>query len=762
MACLYLLSLGLLLWAAHRHDRLEHGRELDADLSAGLHSLGLHLQWGLEALLHVAGGADGGPSGDGAQDFEAKAAAFRAEHPGIVSIFLTSEDLVVREASPLGDGEPAVGSRLPDADARPLFLWAVATDEEASLAWIQANEREETLDAFVPLFHRGAFVGLVGARHSCRHLLGNAVPPHVLQKARVSLVGGDGSVVCTAAGSGEGDPRFTRDGALPVSGQVLRLRVTHHRSEVLSPEVWGLVLACFLLTVGTVYGIWRFGTESAERELADEAVRRERDNLLNVFEAMPDGVAIVSPDLRVQYVNPVLVKDFGPYEGRSCHEYFHGASRRCNWCMMDNVVAGEAIHSEWCYPRNNRTYDLIDTPVTNPDGAVAKLKMFRDITDRTKAEHAAGEAGRRRLSESEGLRRVAEAILQDRKREEILGLVCAKAQQLTGGRGSAVALVEGDVLRVAAWSGEPPVVAEAASLEGSFGGVVAKTGEPLLVNDLRAYDLACTREPRPESLLAVPLRVGGDVLGVLDVVGRPEGFGEEELHILSHLADQASIALENERLRRDAERGIVAEERQRLAQELHDSVTQALYSMALFGDAARIALDRGQTDVGKSHLDQLRELAREAMKELRLLIYELHPPALEKEGLAGALRTRLATVEARAGLRTEFTVEGEAAPLPLRAEEGLYRLAQEALNNVVKHAKARSVQVRISYADGRVGLQVEDDGVGFDAPGGNGGFGIASMRERMEAVGGTVCWETAPGRGTKVTAGVPLTRAGEG
>ena len=116
-------------------------------------------------------------------------------------------------------------------------------------------------------------------------------------------------------------------------------------------------------------------------------------------------------------------------------------------------------------------------------------------------------------------------------------------------------------------------------------------------------------------------------------------------------------------------------QRQRLARELHDSVTQALYSLSLYADAASIALTSDRVGVTLEHLEHLRALAREAMLEMRLLIFELHPPALEKEGLVGALRTRLATVERRAGLATEICVDGEEAPLSAGVEGALYRFA---------------------------------------------------------------------------------------
>ncbi|MBW2607600.1 MAG: response regulator, partial [Deltaproteobacteria bacterium] len=123
-----------------------------------------------------------------------------------------------------------------------------------------------------------------------------------------------------------------------------------------------------------------------ERELAEEALRIERDNLKNIFKAMEDGVYIVNQQYDIEYVNPVLVKDFGVYEGRKCYEYFHDRTKECPWCKIPDVFAGKTVHWEWFSSKNGKTYDLIDTPLKNPDGSISKLEIFRDITERKQAE----------------------------------------------------------------------------------------------------------------------------------------------------------------------------------------------------------------------------------------------------------------------------------------------------------------------------------------------------------------------------------------
>lgn len=204
-----------------------------------------------------------------------------------------------------------------------------------------------------------------------------------------------------------------------------------------------------------------------------------------------------------------------------------------------------------------------------------------------------------------------------------------------------------------------------------------------------------------------------------------------------------------------------ADERSRLARELHDSVTQTLYSVNLHAEAAGMALDAGNQDVVAQSLQKLQAMTHQAMMDLRMLIFELHPPILKDEGLAAAIRARLATVETRAGLQTELQVEGEDR-LPLALAQELFWIAVEAFNNVLKHANARRIEVNLSFAGGRVLLSITDDGQGFDpqAARNQSGMGLRSIAGRVEHIGGQLELNTAPGQGTTVCVEAQLTVEG--
>jgi signal transduction histidine kinase len=233
-----------------------------------------------------------------------------------------------------------------------------------------------------------------------------------------------------------------------------------------------------------------------------------------------------------------------------------------------------------------------------------------------------------------------------------------------------------------------------------------------------------------------------------------------KLHLLQRQAELRSQELlmllsVNAALHERARQAAVLEERQRLSRELHDSVTQALYGISLYAEAAGRALSDGDVSPVGMNLREIRETTQEALGEMRLLLFELRPPLLQEHGLAAALRARLQAVESRAGLVAEFDCKTEERLAPDKEQE-LYRLAQEALNNVLKHAHAGRVTVQLGTANGHVTLEVADDGVGFEPilRGGD-GFGMRGMRERVERLGGTLRIDSSPGAGTRLFVEVP-------
>ena len=207
-------------------------------------------------------------------------------------------------------------------------------------------------------------------------------------------------------------------------------------------------------------------------------------------------------------------------------------------------------------------------------------------------------------------------------------------------------------------------------------------------------------------------------------------------------------------LRRQAAELASSQERAHLARELHDSVTQALFSMTLVTRTTELLVDRDPA-AAKEKLSSLRDLQREALAEMRALIFELRPGNIEQDGLLPALKTHTAALQGRIGLPIVVTSD-LAERLPLALEEVLYRISQEALHNVVKHAAARQVTLSIDRTAGGVRLRIADDGKGFDAAAvPDGHLGLAGMRARAAKIGASFDVTSEPGRGTTIEVTVP-------
>jgi len=200
----------------------------------------------------------------------------------------------------------------------------------------------------------------------------------------------------------------------------------------------------------------------------------------------------------------------------------------------------------------------------------------------------------------------------------------------------------------------------------------------------------------------------------------------------------------------------VAEERNRLARDLHDSVTQSLYSLTLFAEAASEELSAGELDTVDNHLRELRQTSRQALQEMRLMIFELRPPELDEKGLALALQERLEAVESRAGMETNLKV-GFTERLNSNLELSLYSIAREAMNNILKHAQAKKVEITLDKEDEKIVLEICDNGIGLDnsTEKFSSGLGIKGMQERANQIGASLGLETIPEGGTRLRVEVP-------
>jgi signal transduction histidine kinase len=290
-------------------------------------------------------------------------------------------------------------------------------------------------------------------------------------------------------------------------------------------------------------------------------------------------------------------------------------------------------------------------------------------------------------------------------------------------------------------------------------GVLLREGQPLRIADIRAdprFEGWPAAHPELSDVLAVPIRDGSQVLGFIFAARKraPGGFTERDERLLTMFAAHAAIALANARLYERGRELSVLQERARLARDLHDAVSQKLFSVRARASAAAVLVPR-DPDRAVAELRSVGALAGEAQAELRAVIDGLAPPDLATEGLAGSLRGYAAFGAATYGVAVRVRA-ADLTGLSAQAEAAVYRIAQEALHNALRHAGAGQISVGLAARRGRVVLEITDDGAGLPAQPAPGGLGLASMRERARSAGGTLTITSAPGAGTRVRLSLPV------
>jgi signal transduction histidine kinase len=360
------------------------------------------------------------------------------------------------------------------------------------------------------------------------------------------------------------------------------------------------------------------------------------------------------------------------------------------------------------------------------------------------------------------------ALAAEREVEPVLQRLVHGARELAGARYAALGVPDGEgaFARFITSGMSDELIAAMGPLPRTHGllGAMLEAHEPYRTPDIHTHERFRgwwpSAHPDMRSFLGVPIVARGGVIGALYLTDKEdaETFSAADEKLIVLLAAHAAIAIENARLHERSRELSIVEERNRLARELHDSVTQQLFGVVLAAQSAGELLARGEPEAG-NEVERVQALARAAMDELRSVVFELRPASLEAEGLAQVLRKHVDVLR-RITTRPPAIELRVAAPPPLRPEAAgqVFRIAQEALQNALRHADATRIEVRLEDGGGRLLLTVADDGRGFDpdAPAlRSRRLGLTSMEERARELGGRLGVVSRPGEGTTVRLEVP-------
>jgi len=362
------------------------------------------------------------------------------------------------------------------------------------------------------------------------------------------------------------------------------------------------------------------------------------------------------------------------------------------------------------------------------------------------------------------LRAVSDAVLAvaaEVSVDDVLQRLVDSSRELAGARYAALGLPDGEggFRRFLTSGMSDELIASLGPLPRQHGmlGAMLDTTAPYRTSDIHDHPRFRGWWPRTHpdmhSFLGVPIVAPAGVIGAFYLTEKIDGpdFTAEDEELIGLLAAHAAIAIANARLYEQTRELSIVAERNRLALDLHDAVSQKLFGLVLEAEAAATVLERDPAAAG-DRVAKLQVLAREALDELRSLVFELRPPDLEKDGLGGTLRKHIDVLRRLGREEIELVLARELPADAVRDRE-IFRIAQEALQNVLKHANAQHVVVKLGAEEGDLLLEVEDDGIGFDpeAPGTRSRrLGLTSMEERAQRFGGRIEIRSAPGTGTSV------------
>jgi nitrate/nitrite-specific signal transduction histidine kinase len=363
-----------------------------------------------------------------------------------------------------------------------------------------------------------------------------------------------------------------------------------------------------------------------------------------------------------------------------------------------------------------------------------------------------------RTKELAVLYRADEELLSHLQLEELLNALVGVAVEILKTDKSSLLVLDRECNRlvVGAARGFRPETLEKMSFDPGEGiiGSVLVSGEPAVVEDTHSNQQVATHITDPEgirSFMHIPIKIKGQIFGVFNFnYLTPRTFSEDEQRLFIALAQRAAMAIENAQLYKQAQFAATIEERQRLARELHDAVTQTLFSSSLIADVLPRIWERNPEE-GRRRLEELHQLTRGALAEMRTLLLELRPAALVEVELGDLLRQLSEAFTGRSRIPVQVKIEDKLS-IPSEVKIGLYRIAQEALNNVFKHARAENVILRLQSQPDGLKLSISDDGSGFDqSQVSSRQLGLKIMRERSQEINARLGIDSQPGGGTEIT-----------
>jgi len=535
--------------------------------------------------------------------------------------------------------------------------------------------------------------------------------------------------------------------------------------------------------------------KNEQLEESREQIRKSRDFLQTVIDSLDEDLLVLDGEQHIIQANRSLRLKYKDREvvGHHCYEVTHGLSEPCRppscVCPAKKVwrtgtpVRVIHVHNTNQEGITKETYvEVSVSPLRDSSGKVTQVvELTRDVTESKELEKRILESNRHLLA----LNAIASTVSQSLSLDIILNSALDKALEMIDAEVGGILLLDEKSqtlsYRVHRGLSDKFVMLGTAILALGQGvsGMAAQRGETLVVEDV-SRDPRVSRRPLVaeeglKAFISVPLKSKERVVGVLNIASRsPRTFSQQEVQLLTALGPQLGIAIENaqlyqelqlkDQMRAELLRQIISaqeDERRRVSRELHDVTSQALSTIAVQLEALTAMPGSSSREI-ETKVEGLKPVLAAASQEVHRLIYDLRPSLLDDLGLAAAMRSCAHNSLDAAGIEVHLEVVGQEKKPPPQVEIALFRIVQEAITNIVSHARAESTFISLEFRDKGIAVQVEDDGIGFDpsrvdaSAATNGGLGLLGMKERAELLGGTLTIDTKPDGGTRIGVEIPV------
>jgi len=501
--------------------------------------------------------------------------------------------------------------------------------------------------------------------------------------------------------------------------------------------------------------------EAVDHSAVMRAWRENRQALRALLDASQNTAILLDPQGLVLATNEAVAHDWGKnldeVIATNVYDYFDTETARRRKAFIDLVVSsGQPIRFE--DERQNRYYVNSIYPIFDEQGQVTQLAIYgTDVTEQRRAQKA--EQDQRALTEA--LLRTTFLLNSTLKLDEVLEYLLANVGEVVPHDFANVLLIDGDTVYIAEHRGAIPSELELSIplLRLSIRKMhylqqMTETRQPVIVADVWAdpnWTMVLPTDQIYRAYLGSPIILGHDVIGFINLRSREvDFFNPTHAQRLIAFANQAALAIHNAQTHQQARELAALEERQRLARDLHDAVSQTLFSASVIAEILPQTIQKNP-EKARQHAQELNQLTKGALAEMRALLVELRPEALLQTHLDELIAQLCTALNGRTRVKVDLQLTGQ-RNLPPDTHITFYRIAQECLNNIVRHSDATRIRVGLQQEEDQVKLQIEDNGRGFELNRlQTGHLGLKIMQERAQTIGATLTIDSQPEKGTVVT-----------